>query len=71
MVMSNWIAGQQEQILVNLDNLVDILVKKQGESYSVVGYTPSGFGIVMFKGTKNQAEAFYHGLRGITGSRDL
>lgn len=69
--MTNWVACQQEQIQVNLDNLVDILVKKQGDSHSVVGYTPSGFGIIMFKGTKNQAEAFYHSLRGILGSRDL
>ena len=51
---NNWVISKQSGILVNLDNLADILCKKQDGAFAVVGYTPQGFGIVIHKGSQEE-----------------
>ena len=67
--MSNWLSTPQ--ILVNLDNLADILVKKQGSSWALVGYTPSGFGIILYTGTDNDCQTLLGRIVKITGAVQL
>lgn len=52
--MSNWLVSPKGDILVNVNNLADILVKKQGSFWSVVGYTPSGFGVILYTGEEKE-----------------
>jgi hypothetical protein len=50
---NNWIKSQQNGALINLDNLADIIIKKvKNEDHQVLGYTSSGFGIVIFRGSE-------------------
>ncbi len=69
--MSNWLMCQQEKILVNFDHLVDILCKNQNGSCSVVGYTPSGYGIILFKGTQQECQAQLDQIHKYLGNLEL
>lgn len=59
---NNWIQSQQNGALINLDNLADIIVKDVKGNYQVLGYTSSGFGIVIFKGTEFECEQVHERL---------
>jgi len=67
--MSNWI--EASGVLVNVDNLVDILSKKQQSGFTVVGYTPSGFGIVLFTGTQDECKGVMQRLGDFVSSEEL
>lgn len=47
---SNWVISKQSGIMVNLNNIADILVK----GGTVMAYTPSGYGIMVFRGTDDE-----------------
>jgi hypothetical protein len=60
--MNNWIKSAQNGALVNLDNLADMIVKEVKGGHQVLGYTSSGFGIVIFKGTEDECADALHDL---------
>jgi len=47
-----WIESEQNGILINLDNVADVIIQ-DGQECTVKCYTPSGFGMVVFRGSKD------------------
>jgi hypothetical protein len=63
--MNQWIEGR-DGVLLNLNNMADVIHKKQDNS--VIGYTTSGFGIVLYKGSKEDCERVLSEIKAIVST---
>jgi hypothetical protein len=67
-----WIKSQQNGALVNLDNIADITVKKDSQGlHSLMAYTTTGFGVVVYKGSSSDCEERLDMLNVLTSAREI
>ena len=66
---NNWIKSEQNGALINLNNLADIIIKEVKGNHQVLGYTSSGFGIVIFKGDEDECSDVLKDLAMLTSPR--